>query len=46
MSFFNDPIRTDTLHYKLRDAIIDHLKELNAGGKKMTAALDGRIHYE
>ncbi len=46
MSFFSNPLKTDTLHYKLRDAIIDHLKELKANGTKMTAKLDGRVYYE
>ena len=46
MNFFSQPKATDSLHYKLRDAIIDHLIALNKSGKKAGSQLDGRVHYE
>ncbi len=44
--FFKDPIRTDTLDYKLRDAIIDHIKDETKKGNNIKVELDGRITYE
>lgn len=45
MKFFKDPISMDTVHYKIRDAIIDFMKEENAKGKKLNYKKDGRIYY-
>ena len=44
--FFKDPIKTELLKYKLRDAIIDHLVEENKKGKTLIFNTDGRIKYE
>jgi 2',3'-cyclic-nucleotide 2'-phosphodiesterase (5'-nucleotidase family) len=44
--FFKDPLKIDTLNYKLRDAIIDYMIELNKKGKTLNSRKDGRISYE
>jgi 2',3'-cyclic-nucleotide 2'-phosphodiesterase (5'-nucleotidase family) len=44
--FFNDPIKTEVLAYKLRDAIIDYIKEETRMGKTIKVEMDGRIKYE
>lgn len=44
--FFKDPIKVDTLNYKLRDAIIDHIVDENKQGRKLNSKKDGRIVYE
>ncbi|MCC7302962.1 MAG: 5'-nucleotidase C-terminal domain-containing protein [Bacteroidia bacterium] len=46
MSFFSNPVKTDTLDYLLRDAIIDHIRSLQLEGKKLSGKKDGRIRYE
>lgn len=46
MSFFSNPVHSDTLHYKVRDAIIDHIRSLDMEGKRIGARKDGRIHAE
>lgn len=44
--FFKDPIRTEILDYKLRDAIIDYMIEENKKGNTLKFSTDGRIKYE
>lgn len=44
--FFSAPIKVDTLKYKLRDAIVDYIKEENKKGNTIKIAIDGRIKYE
>jgi len=44
--FFKNPIKTDTLNYLLRDAIIDFLIEENKKGNTLKYATDGRIKFE
>lgn len=46
MSFFNEPISVDTIHYKVRDAIIDYIVEERAQGKLIEAKLDRRIYEQ
>lgn len=45
-NFFKDAIKTETLNYKLRDAIIDYMIEQNKKGNSLKVAIDGRIKYE
>ena len=45
-NFFSSPIKVDTLKYKLRDAIVDHIKEQTKKGVTIKVELDGRIKYE
>ncbi|MFY9310822.1 MAG: 5'-nucleotidase [Bacteroidia bacterium] len=45
-NFFKDPVKTETLNYKLRDAIIDYMIEQNKKGNSLKVAIDGRIKYE
>ena len=45
-SFFKDPIKVDTLNYKLRDAIIDYLVDETKKGNTIKSRKDGRIKYE
>lgn len=44
--FFKDPIKSETLNYKLRDAIIDYMVEENKKGNSLKVSIDGRIKYE
>ncbi|MCU1376695.1 MAG: 5-nucleotidase [Actinomycetia bacterium] len=44
--FFKNPVTIDTLNYKLRDAIIDYMKEENKKGNTIKSRKDGRIKYE
>jgi 2',3'-cyclic-nucleotide 2'-phosphodiesterase (5'-nucleotidase family) len=46
MDFFKEPVKIEFLKYKLRDAIIDELKEMGANGKQLNVKLDGRVHHE
>ncbi|HNX07098.1 MAG TPA: 5'-nucleotidase C-terminal domain-containing protein [Bacteroidales bacterium] len=46
MSFFASPVVYLPLKIKIRDAIIDYLREQTAKGKTITAQLDKRIYYE
>ncbi len=43
MFFLSNPIKYQLLNMKLRDAIINHIKEMNAQGQIMKARTDGRI---
>lgn len=45
-NFFKDPIRTEALDYKLRDAIIDYMIEENKKGNALNVKTDGRIKLE
>lgn len=44
--FFSAPIKVDTLNYKLRDAIIDYIKDETKKGNTIKVEIDGRIKYE
>lgn len=44
--FFKEPLRIDTLNYKLRDAIIDYMIEENKKGNSIKSKKDGRIKFE
>ena len=44
--FFKEPLKSDTLNYKLRDAIIDFMKEENKKGNTIKSKKDGRIKFE
>ncbi|MBL7884340.1 MAG: 5'-nucleotidase C-terminal domain-containing protein [Bacteroidia bacterium] len=44
--FLKNPIKTDTLNYLLRDAIIDFLIEENKKGNTLKYVTDGRIKFE
>ena len=46
MNFFLDPIKTERVGIKLRDAIIKYCIQENAKGKQLTGKLDGRITFE
>lgn len=46
MSFFKEPVKTEVLKYRLRDALIDYLKAEGKQGKKLTVNLDGRVFHE
>lgn len=45
MRFFRDPVATEILGLRIRDAIIMHLREVNAQGQMISSALDGRVYY-
>jgi 2',3'-cyclic-nucleotide 2'-phosphodiesterase (5'-nucleotidase family) len=44
MNFFLDPIKSESLNVKLRDAIIDYIITLKSKNINMNAALDGRVY--
>ncbi len=46
MYFFKSPERVDTLHHKIRDAIVEYMKEENKKGNTLKPILDGRISYK
>lgn len=46
MSFFQNPIKSVTIHAKVRDLIINYLREQNSKGIILHPELDGRIVYE
>lgn len=46
MDFFKDASKTEPLNYKLRDALIDYMKEANKNGKVLDAHLEGRVYYD
>ncbi|HET6243953.1 MAG: 5'-nucleotidase C-terminal domain-containing protein [Bacteroidetes bacterium] len=46
MSFFNEPVRMENLNKKLRDAIIEYMKEENGKGNRLKSKLDQRIYHE
>lgn len=44
--FFKNPVKVETIDYKLRDAIIDYMMEENKKGRTIKAKKDGRIKFE
>jgi 2',3'-cyclic-nucleotide 2'-phosphodiesterase (5'-nucleotidase family) len=44
--FFNAPIKVETLNYKLRDAIVDYIKDETKKGNTINVQIDGRIKYQ
>ncbi|MCB9365455.1 MAG: 5'-nucleotidase C-terminal domain-containing protein [Flavobacteriales bacterium] len=46
MNFFLNPIKTEKVGIKLRDAIIQYCIQENAKGNQLTGKLDGRITFE
>jgi len=44
--FFKDPVKTETLNYKLRDAIIDYMIAENKKGSTLKGKKDGRIQLQ
>lgn len=46
MNFFLNPIKTEKVGIKLRDAIIQYCIEQNRQGKELTGKIEGRIVYE
>lgn len=46
MNFFLNPIKTEKVGTKLRDAIIQYCKDQHKKGKQLTSNLDGRITFE
>jgi 2',3'-cyclic-nucleotide 2'-phosphodiesterase (5'-nucleotidase family) len=46
MTFFLDPVSFYPLGIKVRDAIIEYLKEKTKSGQTVSAQLDKRIYYE
>ncbi len=45
MDFFKSASKVEYLNYKIRDAIIDYIREETAKGNRLNAKVDGRIHY-
>jgi len=46
MKFFLNPIKTEPVGIKLRDAIIKYCKDQHKKGKELVSNLDGRITFE
>ncbi len=46
MYFFKSPLKVDTLHHKIRDAIVEYMIEENKKGNTLKPQLDGRISYK
>jgi 2',3'-cyclic-nucleotide 2'-phosphodiesterase (5'-nucleotidase family) len=46
MRFFRDPVATEILGLRIRDAIIMHLREAHQQGQMISSALDGRVYYK
>lgn len=46
MRFFRDPVATEILGLRIRDAIIMHLREVHQQGQMISSALDGRVYYK
>jgi 2',3'-cyclic-nucleotide 2'-phosphodiesterase (5'-nucleotidase family) len=46
MTFFNNPIKIETLNHAIRDVIIEYFIEENIKGNKLGSKLDKRIYYE
>lgn len=44
--FFSEPLKSEMLNYKLRDAIVDHIKDETKKGNTLIVQIDGRIKYE
>ena len=45
MTFFNNPIKITYTKLKLRDVLIEHMKELKKNNITLTAAFDKRVYY-
>lgn len=45
MSFFRQPVKTETTGIRIRDAIISYFKSEQQKGRLISSRLDGRIHY-
>ena len=45
-NFFKDPLKIDTVHYLIRDALLDFIKAETLKGKNITSKKDGRITIE
>ncbi|MBA3901476.1 MAG: 5'-nucleotidase C-terminal domain-containing protein [Bacteroidetes bacterium] len=45
MAFFKDPLKSEILYVKLRDAIIEFFTEENIAGRNLTSKEDGRIYF-
>ncbi len=45
-NFFKNPIKIDTINYKLRDAIIDYMLDEKRKGVTLNISIDGRLKYE
>jgi len=43
MNFLLDPIHSELLGMRVRDAIIEHMEKLHANGEKITSHLDNRV---
>jgi 2',3'-cyclic-nucleotide 2'-phosphodiesterase (5'-nucleotidase family) len=46
MNFFKDPLKTEVIKYRIRDALIDEMRIQGSLGKKLVVNLDGRIYHE
>ncbi len=46
MRFFKNPVAVDSVHVKIRTALIDYLSADNKNGIKLNYKKDGRIYYE
>lgn len=46
MNFFLNPIKTEPIGIKLRDAILQYCKDEQKKGNQLTSKLDGRITFE
>lgn len=46
MGFLKDPLKTEVLKYRLRDALIDELRSQGVMGNRLVVSLDGRIYHE
>ena len=46
MNFFREPLKNEPLKKKLRDVIIEYMREENQKGNKLDIKKDGRIYYE
>jgi 2',3'-cyclic-nucleotide 2'-phosphodiesterase (5'-nucleotidase family) len=46
MKFFKNPLKTENLNIKLRDAILEYAAEENKKGDTLKSKLDNRIYYE
>ncbi|MFL5763024.1 MAG: 5'-nucleotidase C-terminal domain-containing protein [Bacteroidia bacterium] len=45
-NFFNSPVSLEDIQYKLRDAIVDEIRDENKKGSVIKSRTDGRIIYE
>jgi 2',3'-cyclic-nucleotide 2'-phosphodiesterase (5'-nucleotidase family) len=45
MTFFLNPINSEVLDMKIRDAIIRYLQQQHKAGKEINSSLDGRLSY-